>query len=41
MGGCGKKPMLAINVNTSNFLITLWETPPKALCRTDRSTGEG
>ena len=23
MGGCGKKPMLAIDVNTSNFLMHL------------------
>ena len=40
MDGCGKKPVLAIDRNTSDFLMHL-ETPRGAVCRTDRSTVEG
>ena len=35
MGGCGKKPVLAIDGNTSRKIT------PGAVCRTERSTGEG
>ena len=41
MGECEKKPVLAIDGNTSNFFNASQETPPGVVCRTDRSTGEG